>query len=259
MPSNRRRNSIESAVVLKSARMGEIHRSVTLLTPQRGVVYATAHGAGKAASKLKAAAIPFASVTAYLYHDPVRDSFKVTDVEPLDLHGAIRADLTKFFTASLWVEIVLRSHGGGSEPAAVHGLLVTGLRALDAAGATQAGAVSVQVLWRCLELLGLAPDLEYCAGCGRGVAPEEELHLALNGEGQCRHCATGYVPGSVSAGLRLDPAARRFLVATSGLPLAQALRQTFAGCERLRRVLQQLVQHGLEAPLNSLRCAAGIL
>ena len=197
MPPNRRRNSIESAVVLKSARMGEIHRSVTLLTPQRGVLYATAHGAGKAASKLKAAAIPFACVTAYLYHDPVRDSFKVTDVEPLDLHGAIRADLGKFFTASLWVEIVLRSHGGGTEATALHALLVTGLRTLDAAAATQVGAVSVQVLWRCLQLLGLAPDLQYCAGCGRAMAPEEELHLALNGEGRCRHCATGYVAGSV--------------------------------------------------------------
>ena len=170
MPSNRRRNSIESAVVLKSARMGEIHRSVTLLTPHRGVVYATAHGAGKAASKLKAAAIPFACVTAYLYHDPVRDSFKVTDVEPLDLHGAIRADLGKFFTASLWVEIVLRSHGGGTEATAVHALLVNGLRTLNAAPATQVGAVSVQVLWRCLQLLGLAPDLACCAVCGRGVA-----------------------------------------------------------------------------------------
>ena len=100
MPSSRRRNSIESAVVLKAARMGEIHRSVALLTPERGVVYATAHGAGKAASKLKAATIPFACVTAYLYHDPVRDSFKVTDVEPRNLHGTIRADLAKFFTAS---------------------------------------------------------------------------------------------------------------------------------------------------------------
>jgi len=257
MPSNRRRNSIESAVVLKSARMGEIHRSVTLLTPQRGVVYATAHGAGKAASKLKAAAIPFACVTAYLYHDPVRDSFKVTDVEPLDLHGAIRADLTKFFTASLWVEIVLRSHGGGAEAAALHGLLVSGLRVLDEAAAAQVGTVSVQVLWRCLQLLGLAPDLAYCAGCGREVAREEELHLALDGEGRCRQCAFSY--GSLPAGLRLDPAARRFLVTTSGLPLAHTLRQHFAGCERLRRVLQQLIQNGLEAPLNSLRCAAGIL
>ena len=161
MPSNRRRNSIESAVVLKSARLGEIHRSVTLLIPRRGVVYATAHGAGKAASKLKAAAIPFAYVTAYLYHDPVRDSFKVTDVEPLDLHGTIRADLTKFFTASLWVEVVLRSHGGGTEATALHALLVTGLRTLDAAAATQTGAVSVQVA----VALPAAPG----AGSGPGV------------------------------------------------------------------------------------------
>ena len=136
---------------------------------------------------------------------------------------------------------------------------MAGLRTLDAAAATQVGAVSVQVLWRCLQLMGLAPDLESCAGCGRGVAAEEELHLALNGEGRCRHCATGYGAGSVPAGLRLDPAARRFLVTTAGLPLARALRLPFPGAERLRRVLQQMIQNGLEAPLNSLRCAAGIL
>ena len=260
MPSNRRRNSIESAVVLKAARMGEIHRSVALFTARRGVVYATAHGAGKAASKLKAAAIPFACVTAYLYHDPVRDSFKVTDVEPRNLHGAIRADLAKFFTASLWVEIVLRSHGGGGEAAALHGLLAAGLGALDAAGSTRVGAVSVHVLWRCLQLLGLGPDLEHCAGCGRALAPEEELRLAASGEGWCRQCASAGVAGSASAvRLRLEPAARRFLLATMDLRLEQAVRQPFAGSEGLRRMLQQLIQHGLEAPLNSLRCAAGLL
>ena len=260
MPSNRRRNSIESAVVLKSARMGEIHRSVTLFTPQRGIVYATAHGAGKAASKLKAAATPFACVTAYLYHDPVRDSYKVTDAEPQNLHGAIRADLTKFFTASLWVEIVLRSHGGGTETAALHGLLAAGLHTLDGARATYVGAVSVQVLWRCLHHLGLGPDLEKCAGCGRDVAPHEELRLALNGGSWCRRCAVGWGAGlAPAAGLRLDPAARRFLMTTAQLQLEQAVRQPFEGSERLRRVLQQLIQHGLEAPLNSLRCAAGIL
>lgn len=260
MPSNRRRNSIESAVVLKAARMGEIHRSVTLFTARRGVVYATAHGAGKAASKLKAAAIPFACVTAYLYFDPVRDSFKVTDVEPRNLHGAIRADLAKFFTASLWVEIVLRSHGGGGEAAALHGLLAAGLGALDAAGSTRVGAVSVHVLWRCLQLLGLGPDLEHCAGCGRALAPEEELRLAASGEGWCRQCASAGVAGSASAvRLRLEPAARRFLIATMDLRLEQAVQQPFAGSEGLRRMLQQLIQHGLEAPLNSLRCAAGLL
>lgn len=252
-------------MVLKAARMGEIHRSVALLTPDRGVVYATAHGAGKAASKLKAATIPFACVTAYLYHDPVRDSFKVTDVEPRNLHGAIRADLAKFFTASLWVEIVLRSHGGGTEAAPLHALLAASLATLDAAGAAQVGVVSVHVLWRCLQLLGLGPDLEYCAGCGRALAPDEELRLAAGGEGWCRQCAARGVPGGAGGGrlspvrLRLEPAARRFLMDTAPLRLEQAVRHSFAGSEGLRRVLQQMVQNGLEAPLKSLRCAAGIL
>ena len=128
-----RRNSIESAVVLQAARMGEIHRRVTLFTGERGVVYATAHGAGKAVSKLKAAAIPFACITAYLYHDPVRNTFKVTDVEARNVHPAIRADLRKFFTASLWVEIVLRSHGGGTHAGDLFALLVEALHRLDGA------------------------------------------------------------------------------------------------------------------------------
>ena len=257
MLPNRRRNSIESAVVLKSARMGEIHRSVTLFTPDRGVVYAIAHGAGKAVSKLKAAAIPFAHVSAYLYHDPVRGSFKVTDVEPRNLHAAIRTDLTKFFTASLWVEIVLRSHGGGSQPDTLHDLLVTGLDALDGAGATQVNGVSIQILWRCLQHLGIGPDLEYCDGCGRGVAPHEELRLALDGGSWCRHCAAGWA--APPATLRLAADGRQFLLATGSLELRHALGQSFDGSEGLRRSLQQLIQHGLEAPLNSLRCAAGIL
>ena len=255
MPSSRRRNSIESAVVLKTARMGEIHRRVTLFTRERGVLYASAHGAGKSVSKLKAAAIPFAHVTAYLYHDPVRDSYKVTDVEPRDVHPAIRADLRKFFTASLWVEIVLRSHGGGSHAEAPYALLVEGLRGLDRAPASAVGPLSVQVLWRSLRQLGISPDLEYCDGCGRALRPHEELRLALRGGSRCAGCASGPVGGQVG----IDAACRRFLLATGNLSLEQAGRYSFTGCEKLRRTLQQLVQHGLETPLNSLRCAAGIL
>lgn len=240
--------------------MGEIHRRVTLLTRERGVVYATAHGAGKTVSRLKAAAIPFAHITAYLYHDPVRDSCKVTDVESRDLHPAIRADLRKFFTASLWVEIVLRSHGGGTHAEAPYALLVEGLSGLDRAPANAVGQLSVQVLWRSLQQLGISPDLEYCDSCGRALPAQADLRLALSGGSWCERCASVPVGGQVAApALRIDAACRRFLLATGSLPLEQASRYPFAGTEKLRRSLQHLVQHGLEAPLKSLRCAAGIL
>lgn len=260
MPSDRRRNSIESAVVLQAARMGEIHRRVTLFTGERGIVYATAHGAGKAVSKLKPAATPFALVTAYLYHDPVRRAFKITDVEARNLHPSIRADLRKFFTASLWVEIVLRSHGGGTHAGDLYELLAEALQRLDAAAGGEVGPLSAQVLWRALQHLGITPDLEACDSCGRTLGAHEDVRLAPHGGSWCRRCAAARsVRDLPAAGLRMDAAARRYLLATGGLPLVAAGAYSFTGAEQLRRSLQQLVQHGLERPLNSLRCAAGIL
>ena len=260
MPSGRRRNSIESAIVLQAARMGEIHRRVTLFTGERGVVYATAHGAGKAVSKLKAAATPFAFITAYLYHDPVRNSFKVTDVEARNLHPSLRADLRKFFTASLWVEIVLRSHGGGTHADDLFALLVESLQWLDGTAEDDVALLSAQVLWRALQHMGITPDLRRCDACGRMLGAHEDLRLAAHGGSWCQRCTS--VRGMhdlPAAGLRIDAPARRFLLATGELPLAAANAYPFAGAEQLRRSLQQLVQHGLERPLNSLRCAAGIL
>ena len=260
MPSDRRRNSIESAVVLQAARMGEIHRRVTLFTGERGIVYATAHGAGKAVSRLKPAAVPFALITAYLYHDPVRRAFKITDVEARNLHTSIRADLRKFFTASLWVEIVLRSHGGGTHCDDLYELLVEALQRLDDAADGEVGPLSAQVLWRALQHLGITPDLEACDSCGRTLGAHEDLRLAPQGGSWCRRCAGARGGRDLpAAGLRMDAAARRYLLATGGLPLVAAGAYSFPGAERLRRSLQELVQHGLERPLNSLRCAAGIL
>ena len=260
MPSDRRRNSIESAVVLQAARMGEIHRRVTLFTGERGVVYATAHGAGKAVSKLKPAAIPFTVITAYLYHDPVRNSFKVTDVEARNMHPSIRADLRKFFTASLWVEIVLRSHGGGTHAGGLYALLVEALQRLDGAAEPDIGLLSAQVLWRSLQHLGITPDLERCDTCGRVLGAHEDLRLVPHGGSWCQRCTAARSARDFPVtGLGIDAAARRFLLATGGLPLAAAGAYSFTGAEKLRRSLQQVVQHGLERPLNSLRCAAGML
>ena len=223
-------------------------------------MYATAHGAGRTVSRLKPAATQFAFITAYLYHDPVRNSFKVTDVEARNLHPSIRADLSKFFTASLWVEIVLRSHGGGTHAGDLYALLVEALQRLDGAAQRDVGLLSAQVLWRSLLHLGITPDLECCDTCGRVLGQHEDLRLVPAGGSWCERCAGARgVRDLPAAALRIDAAARRFLLATGGLPLAAAGAYSFAGAEKLRRSLQQVVQHGLERPLNSLRCAAGIL
>ena len=46
------RNYTTEAVVLKTRRFGDFHKSVTILSPERGIINAVAHGAYKGKSRL---------------------------------------------------------------------------------------------------------------------------------------------------------------------------------------------------------------
>ncbi len=108
------RSSTTPAIVLRKARVGEIHKALTLLTPARGLVQAMAYGALKFGSRLATASEPFHLLKAYLYHDPVKDQYKLTDVESLEPHDELRRSVAKFYTASLWAETCLKSYGGAA-------------------------------------------------------------------------------------------------------------------------------------------------
>ncbi|HEQ70889.1 MAG TPA: DNA repair protein RecO, partial [Spirochaetia bacterium] len=69
------------AFVLQTDRLGEIHRRVMLYTEGKGLVSAIAHGAEKNTGKLKSHTELFLFGRFSLYHDPVKDSFKITDVD----------------------------------------------------------------------------------------------------------------------------------------------------------------------------------
>ena len=271
----RRRNWILPSIVLQTTRVGDIHRSVTLLT-ESGLVRAMAHGAAKATSRLRAATVPFSYVRAYLYRDPVRDSVKLTDVEALALHHHLPGDLLKYFTASLWAEVVIKSHAGGLQPDQLQRQLLTALDKLDGAGSDEVAEVSAAFLWQALEHIGVAPDTDTCSACGRRLADDEDalLHLA-DASLSCRNCQAN---AASAAGLvhELDAATRGLLTAmrepgaalttaageastATAAPPTAVLHAQPQEWDRLRRLLQQLMQHALERPLNALECAAGIL
>ena len=275
----RRRNWILPSIVLQTTRVGDIHRSVTLLT-ESGLVRAMAHGAAKATSRLRAATVPFSYVRAYLYRDPVRDSVKLTDVEALALHHHLSGDLLKYFTASLWAEVVIKSHAGGLQPDQLQRRLLDALDRLDGAGADEVAEVSAAFLWQALEHIGVAPEIDLCSACGRHLADSEGalLHLA-DASLWCRSCH-GEAAGDAGLVQELDAGLRGLLTVLrqdgasppAPSPAAAAGATTVATSvtadvaelrhqewDRLRRLLQQLMQHALERPLNALACAAGIL
>ena len=107
------RNIRTEAIVLKTGRVGEIHKSVTLLTPELGLVEAIAHGVYKGKGKLGGVSDPFCWSMSYLYYEPVKKNYKITDMECRELFERIRGDLGRYYAASLWAEVVIRSHAGG--------------------------------------------------------------------------------------------------------------------------------------------------
>ena len=249
------RSSTTEAVVLRKTRVGEIHKSLTLFSRDTGLVKAMAHGAFKIKSRLRTTSEPFHVVRAYLYHDPVRDQYKITDMESLSALDGIRSSVQRYYAASLWAEVVIRSYGGGENFPLLYDLLVGALKLLDPAPDRLVPLLTAQVLFRFLDLLGQRPDVEHCGLC----ASELDLHSGayLSREEQfllCRNCAQ-------PTALHLPAGALRYLQTTLRLPLASSLRIGLE--ERSLKALKEtayfLVQAVLETNLNSIQSGVGIL
>lgn len=235
--------------------MGECHKGVTLLTNTMGIVNVIAHGAQKHRSRLRSATESFCLSTIYLYHDPVKNVYKITDMVVRRFYESLRKSLALYYTATLWTEVIIKSYGGGDNNSEVFTLYIDCLELLDKMEMEWHGYISVQFLWRFLRLCGFNPDPDNCDQCGRSLMPEEPA--ALNNRSTdflCSDCSDR--PRYV-----LDPGTRRFLERSTREPLDQALRYRLAerSLKNLKNTLYRLLQNILETKLNSLECAKGII
>jgi DNA repair protein RecO (recombination protein O) len=236
-------------------RIGEIHKSLTLFTRRRGLINAIAHGAFKIKSRLRTTSEPFHVVQAYLYHDPVRDQYKITDMESLAALDGIRQSVRRYYAASLWAEVVIRSYGGGENFVQLYDLLVDALKLLDRAPDPRIPLLSAQVLMRALEHMGQRPDVEHCGLC----ASELDLRAGayLSREEQLLSCAGCARPTS----MHLPAGALRYLQSTLRMPLASAARIGLEelSVQALKECIHFLVQAMLEVNLKVIQSGAGIL
>ena len=245
------RNIRCEGIVLKSGRVGEIHKSVTFLTPDSGVVEAIAHGVYKGKGKLSSGTDPFARSILYLYYEPVKQSYKVVDLEVLDLFEGVREDLDRYYAATLWAEVILKSHAGGGGWPELFALLTGSLEEL--AAREDPKVVEIQFLWRYVAHAGFLPDLRACGSCGKGVEEQAEVyHRRSQGDFVCSDCAE-------EEGLRREDAllsagAKRYLLHSEQLPLREALTIGLAALAKKQaaRILYAFVQDMVETPLRTL-------
>jgi DNA repair protein RecO (recombination protein O) len=243
------RSIATDAVVIRRERLGEFHKSLTLLTSSLGLITATAFGAYKTRSSLRMGSEPLTHSRVRLYLDPVRRSYKVTELDVRESFEGVRGDIEKICAASLWAEVAQRSLGAGETSDALYALFTGCLRLLDPSDAPPAPYLTVQFLWRFLSLAGYVPDPTSCDGCGSRLEGESVSFFDPSASVfLCGRCAR---PSSAP----LPAGARRYLGASEALSLSAAavIRLEGESLRLLERCLLSAVQSVLEGELKSLR------
>jgi DNA repair protein RecO (recombination protein O) len=154
----------EQGIVLRSVKLGEADKIVTVLTQGSGKVRAVAKGVRKTTSRFGARVEPFTHVNLMLYRG--RGSLDtVTQAEILAPHLNIRTDLSLFAAGETMLEAVDKVAEEHEKNVRLVLLLLSGLRALDARPGDPA-AVAESFLLKLLSLSGFHPSLTACAVCG---------------------------------------------------------------------------------------------
>ena len=174
----------EQGIVLRSMKLGEADKIVTILTQGSGKVRAVAKGVRKTTSRFGGRLEPFTHVNLMLYRG--RGSLDtVTQAEILAPHRHIRDDLSLFAAAETMVEAVDKVAEEHERNVPLVVLLLNGLRALDDQPREPA-SVAESFLLKLLSLSGFHPALTACAVCG---SADVRLWSADPGGAVCAGCA----------------------------------------------------------------------
>jgi DNA repair protein RecO (recombination protein O) len=155
----------DEAIVLRTHKLGEADRIVTLLTRNHGRVRGVARGVRKTSSRIGARLEPFSHVDVQLYAGRNLDT--VTQVESIAAHGAqLSSNYPRWTAGTAMLETAERLTPEEREPAIPqYVLLVAGLRAL-VLGEHDSGLILDSYLLRSLAIAGWSPTFDDCARCG---------------------------------------------------------------------------------------------
>jgi DNA repair protein RecO (recombination protein O) len=146
-----------------------------------------------------------------VYHDPVRDSLKVSDFDVTSWQPGLREVFERTMAADALAETILASLGsGGSFPHALEMAGIT-LNALDTAAEKTCPRILIHFLWNWADLLGIRPDLHHCSSCACEVPRDGVLWYDMREDALlCQDCTTG-------GGITIGGGARLWLSAVEDL------------------------------------------
>ncbi|MDP6822967.1 MAG: DNA repair protein RecO [Dehalococcoidia bacterium] len=184
MTSARPRFFNTEAVVLRHSDLGEADRLMWLLTPERGVIRATARGARKPGSKLGGHIDLLCHVKLSMREG--RELHGVSQADTIDAFRAVRTDIGRLSRGLYVAELAQRVSVEDAPAPALFRLLVNTLGWL----ATTNNADTL-VRWYSLRLLtitGFKPEFGECVECGNELEPADHVFSAERGGLLCPIC-----------------------------------------------------------------------
>ena len=248
------RTAIYSALILRTRSSGESNRDIWMLSAEEGILRCTMFGGPK--SRLRSHAAPFHSGRVWVYHDPVRDSSKLSDFDVQSYRPGIRELYERAMTADAIAETILASHGGGGNWEAALALTESTLDILENAGEEFCTRIFIYFLWRWAGLLGIQPDLEHCSLCGAKSSEDKIMwYSSTENSLYCSSCFHGGssdetedASGITGNLIQVNPGCRRWLKTARSLPPEMLSRYSMDS--RSLREAKSLIQTIVAAALG---------
>lgn len=189
----------DECLVLRTHKLGEADRIITLLSRHHGQIRAVAKGVRRTSSRFGARLEPFGLVDAQFHRG--RNLDVITQVETITPYGReIGTDYELFTTASVMAETAQRLTADETEVTQQYLLLLGAIHAL----ATRRHAPELVLgsyLLRALAVAGWAPSCFDCAHCG-APGPHQGFNIPAGGA-VCEDCAPPGTPAVPVATMEL--------------------------------------------------------
>jgi len=229
----------DQGIVLRGYPFGESHRVVVIFSPNHGKVRTVAKGVRKTKSRFGGRLEPFTHVDVVLYEGTNLDT--ITQVSIINAFPPLRNNLDRVLAASTMIEVVDAVAQEDEPSQRLFLLLHRGLSVLDA-GPPHDDLVT-SFLLKAADVIGVAPALDACAGCGRTGGLTRFSFSA--GGSLCDDCRT---PGAYS--LRGGLVDYLAVVAAADLTNLPAADRSFS--REALGVTKRFVEYHLERELESL-------
>ena len=228
----------DRAIVLRTWKLGETDRIVSLLTESRGKVRAVAKGARKANNRFAGRIEPTRHLQVQCYSGRQLDN--ITQVESIDSFRGIREDFDRFTKAAVLLEVTDQMSVEHQADEGGYRMLLGALRALDREDSPL--LVPAFILKR-LAHEGLGPELDVCVMTGSA----EDL-TAFDVE------LGGVVSATLQRGRYVSPPALALMRRITGGGLAGVLREPESVVtHEVADLTLQLYEHHVERRLRSAR------